>query len=58
VNVDDRVVSGPVTFPGFPPGPAASRHLLEELRALDDLRRDVLGTVGQRFATNGDLYYA
>jgi cytochrome P450 len=58
VSVDGRVVSGPVTFPGYPPGPAASRHLLEELRALDDLRRDVLGTVGQRFATYGDLYYA
>lgn len=52
------IASGPVTFPGYPPGPAASRHLLEELRALDDLRRDVLGTVGQRFATYGDLYYA
>jgi len=51
------VVGGPVTFPGFPPGPAAARHLLEELRALNDLRRDVLGTVAQRFATYGDLYY-
>jgi cytochrome P450 len=51
------VVGGPVTFPGFPPGPAAARHLLEELRALNDVRRDVLGTVGQRFATYGDLYY-
>lgn len=52
------VVGGPVTFPGYPPGPAAARHLLEELWALDDLRRDVLGTVSQRFATYGDLYYA
>ena len=52
------VVGGPVTFPGYPPGPAAARHLLEQLRNLDDLRRDVLGTVGQRFATYGDLYYA
>ena len=51
------VVGGPVTFPGFPPGPAAARHLLDELRALDDLRRDVLGTVAQRFATYGDFYY-
>lgn len=51
------MVGGPVTFPGFPPGPAAARHLLEELRALNDLRRDVLGTVAQRFATYGDLYY-
>src|SRR6478752_1827759 len=54
----DGVVSGPVTFPGYPPGPAPARHLLESLRGLDDLRRDVLGTVGQRFATYGDLYYA
>jgi cytochrome P450 len=54
---DSGVVGGPVTFPGFPPGPAAARHLLEELRALDDLRRDVLGTVAQRFATYGDFYY-
>ena len=52
------IVSGPVTFPGYPPGPAAARHLFEELRYLDDLRRDVLGTVAQRFATYGDLYYA
>jgi cytochrome P450 len=52
------IVSGPITYPGFPPGPAAARHLLEELRYLDDLRRDVLGTVAQRFATYGDLYYA
>jgi cytochrome P450 len=58
LNLDNRVVGGPVTFPGYPPGPAAARHLLEELKALDDLRRDVLGTVGQRFATYGDLYYA
>jgi hypothetical protein len=42
------VVSGPVTFLGFPPGPGAVRHLLEELRALDDLRRDALGNVAQR----------
>jgi cytochrome P450 len=53
-----RIAGGPVTFLGYPPGPAASRHLVEELRALDDMRRDVLGTVGQRFATYGDLYYA
>lgn len=52
------IAGGPVTFPGYPPGPAASRHLLEQLRSLDDMRRDVLGTVGQRFATYGDLYYA
>lgn len=52
------VASGPVTFPGYPPGPAATRHLLEELGALDDLRRDVLGTVAQRFATYGDFYFA
>jgi cytochrome P450 len=54
---DGNVVGGPVTFPGFPPGPGTARHLLEQLRALDDLRRDVLGTVAQRFATYGDLYY-
>ena len=52
------VVGGPVTFPGYPPGPPAARHLLEQLRGLNDLRHDVLGTVGQRFATYGDLYYA
>jgi len=52
------VVGGPVTYPGYPPGPAAARHIFEELRYLDDLRRDVLGTVAQRFATYGDLYYA
>lgn len=57
MNGDGGVVGGPVTFPGFPPGPAAARHLFEELGALDDLRRDVLGTVAQRFATYGDLYY-
>jgi cytochrome P450 len=53
-----RVEGGPVTFPGYPPGPPAPRHLLEGLRGLEDMRRDVLGTVGQRFATYGDLYYA
>jgi cytochrome P450 len=57
VSGDGGVVSGPVTFPGYPPGPAAARHFFEELRALDDLRRDVLGTVAQRFATYGDFYY-
>ena len=51
------VVGGPVTFPGYPPGPPTAKHLLERLRGLDDLRRDVLGTVGQRFATYGDFYY-
>jgi cytochrome P450 len=51
------VLGGPVTFPGYPPGPPTARNLLEQLRALDDLRRDVLGTVGQRFATYGDFYY-
>lgn len=58
MTITGGVASGPVTFPGYPPGPAAARHLFEELRALDDLRRDVLGTVGQRFATYGDFYYA
>lgn len=57
MNGNGAVVGGPVTFPGFPPGPGAARHLFEELSALDDLRRDVLGTVAQRFATYGDLYY-
>lgn len=52
------VATGPVTFPGFPPGPAPPRHVVEALRGLNDLRQDVLGTVGQRFATYGDLYYA
>jgi cytochrome P450 len=51
-------VSGPVTFPGYPPGPPPPRHFLEGLQGLNDLRRDVLGTVGQRFATYGDLYFA
>lgn len=47
-----------VTFPGYPPGPPPARHLLEQLQGLNDLRREVLGTVGQRFATYGDLYFA
>ncbi len=55
---ESELAGGPITFPGFPPGPPAARHLLESLGSLDDLRRDVLGTVGQRFATYGDLYYA
>jgi len=58
VSRPDGVVGGPVTFPGYPPGPPAATQLLEQLRGLDDLRRDVLGTVGQRFATYGDFYYA
>lgn len=49
---------GPVSFPGFPPGPPAARHLWEGLQGLNDLRRDVLGTVRQRFATYGDFYFA
>ncbi len=57
MSSDDGVVSGPVTFPGYPPGPGAARNLFEQLGALDDLRRDVLGTLGQRFATYGDFYY-
>ncbi len=48
----------PSNFPGYPPGPAPARHLLDELRYLDDLRRDVLGTMGQRFAVYGDFYYS
>jgi cytochrome P450 len=54
---DDRA-AGPISFPGFPPGPPAPRHLWEGLQGLNDLRRDVLGTVGQRFATYGDFYFA
>lgn len=41
-----------------PPGPPPARGLLEELAHLRDLRADVLGTLGQRFATYGDFYYA
>jgi cytochrome P450 len=58
VNGDGGMSSGPVTFPGYPPGPAAARNLFDGLRALDDMRRDVLGTIGQRFATYGDFHYA
>jgi cytochrome P450 len=54
----NEIGTGPVTFPGYPPGPAAAKNLLEELALLDDLRRDVIGTVAQRFAIYGDLYYA
>jgi cytochrome P450 len=32
--------------------------LWEGLQGLNDLRRDVLGTVGQRFATYGNFYFA
>jgi cytochrome P450 len=58
VSQSGGVVGGPSAFPGYPPGPPASRNILEDLRLLDDLRRDVLGTMGQRFATYGDFYYA
>jgi cytochrome P450 len=41
-----------------PPGPPAARGVLDELAHFRDLRADVLGTIGSRFATYGDLYYA
>lgn len=41
-----------------PPGPPPPRHLLEELLYFQELRKDVLGTVGQRFAVYGDVYYS
>ncbi len=55
---DGSVHRGPVSFPGYPPGPAPARHFLEGLQGMDDLRRDVLGTIAQRFATYGDFYFA
>jgi cytochrome P450 len=41
----------------LPPGPPSPRHLWEELLYFRDLKRDVLGTIAQRFATYGDVYY-
>jgi cytochrome P450 len=41
----------------LPPGPPSPRHLWEELLYLRDLKRDLIGTIGQRFATYGDVYY-
>lgn len=41
----------------LPPGPPSPRHVWEELLYLRDLKRDVLGTIAQRFATYGDVYY-
>ncbi|HKO93667.1 MAG TPA: cytochrome P450 [Polyangiaceae bacterium] len=41
----------------LPPGPPPPRHVLDELLYLRDLKQDVLGTVAQRFATYGDVYY-
>ena len=55
---DGNLAGGPISFPGYPPGPPPARHLWEGLQGLNDLRRDVLGTVGQRFATYGDFYFA
>jgi len=52
-----RGAAFPVTFPGYPPGPASTRNVLDELGALNDLRRDVLGVIGKRFATYGDFFY-
>ena len=41
----------------LPPGPPSPRHLWEELLYFRDLKRDVIGTIAQRFATYGDVYY-
>jgi hypothetical protein len=41
----------------LPPGPPSPRHLWEELLYFRDLKRVVLGTIAQRFATYGDVYY-
>jgi cytochrome P450 len=41
-----------------PPGPPPARGIVDELMHFRDLRADVLGTLGQRFATYGDFYYA
>jgi cytochrome P450 len=41
----------------LPPGPPSPRHLWQELLYFRDLKRDVLGTIAQRFATYGDVYY-
>jgi len=41
----------------LPPGPPSPRHLWEELLYLRDLKRDLIGTIAQRFATYGDVYY-
>ena len=41
----------------LPPGPPSPRRLWEELLYFRDLKRDVFGTIAQRFATYGDVYY-
>jgi cytochrome P450 len=41
-----------------PPGPRPAQGLWQELSYFNDLKRDVLGTLGQRFATFGDIHYA
>jgi cytochrome P450 len=41
-----------------PPGPPPARGVLDELAHFRNLRADVLGTLGERFATYGDFYYA
>jgi cytochrome P450 len=40
-----------------PPGPRPAQGLWQELSYFNDLKQDVLGTLGQRFATFGDLHY-
>jgi cytochrome P450 len=42
----------------IPPGPPPLRTLREILAYFGALRRDVLGVIGQRFATYGDFYYS
>ncbi|MEY4547920.1 MAG: hypothetical protein RL685_4115 [Pseudomonadota bacterium] len=49
--------AGPPPPGPLPPGPPAPRHVWEELLYFRDLQRDVLGTIAQRFATYGDVYY-
>jgi cytochrome P450 len=41
----------------YPPGPPPPRHVWDELLYFRDLKRDVIGTVAQRFAAYGDVYY-
>ena len=47
----------PLAAAQLPPGPPPPRHVWEELLYFRDLKRDVLGTIAQRFATYGDVYY-
>ena len=41
----------------LPPGPPWPQPLWQELLYFRDLKRDVIGTIAQRFAAYGDVYY-